>query len=73
MKLDAVNAIIAYTTGSKIGHTAMALWENDILYVVESQGGADWPVEGIQKTEFYSWIRQCKLSGYSMGILVKLK
>lgn len=36
MKHDAVNAIIAYNTGSGIGHTAMALWENDILYVVES-------------------------------------
>lgn len=51
-RLDGVNSFVIYTTGSRLGHTAMALWEEEVrgkrtLFVVESQDGVHWPKRGV--------------------------
>jgi len=46
-RLDGLNPLIMYGTGSHIGHCTTALWFEDGLYIVESQGNALWPVQGI--------------------------
>src|SRR4051794_37689461 len=48
MRLDGLDPIIMYGTGSHVGHTTMALRFDGELYVVESQGAWYWPGNGIQ-------------------------
>jgi hypothetical protein len=36
MRLDGLDPIIMYGTGSHAGHSTMALWFDDGLYVIES-------------------------------------
>lgn len=43
-RLDGLNPLIMYGTGSHIGHCTTALRFDDGLYIVESQGAAFWPV-----------------------------
>jgi len=43
-RLDGLNPLIMYGTGSHIGHCTTALWFDDGLYIVESQGNVLWPV-----------------------------
>lgn len=55
-RLDGLNPMIMYGTGSHIGHCTTALHFDDGLYIVESQGSKIWPVAGIQRTPFAQWI-----------------
>lgn len=56
-RLDGLDEIIMYGTGSHVGHSVMAMWFPDgELYVVESQDGWYWPVHNIQKNKFDDWI-----------------
>lgn len=59
-RLDGLNPLIMYGTGSHIGHCTTALRFDDGLYIVESQGAAFWPVQGIQRTPFAQWIQQTR-------------
>lgn len=59
-RLDGLNPMIMYGTGSHIGHCTTALWFDDGLYIVESQGNQLWPVQGIQRTPFKQWINQTR-------------
>jgi hypothetical protein len=47
VRLDGLDALTMYLTGSRISHVAMALWKNvdgvEKLYIVESQNGVQWP------------------------------
>ena len=47
LKLDGLDPLIAWGTGGRTGHTTMAVWEGDELYVCESTDasptGAYWP------------------------------
>ena len=43
-RLDGLNPMIMYGTGSHIGHCTTALEFDDGLFIVESQGAAFWPV-----------------------------
>lgn len=55
MRLDGVDEIIMYGTGTHAGHSVMALRMDGELYIVESQDGWYWPVHGIQKNKFSEW------------------
>ena len=76
MRLDGLAEIIMFGTGGKFGHSTMALWveENGSreLYIVESQGGWYWPVNGIQKTPYKKWIKLAENASYCV-ILLPLK
>ncbi len=42
-RFDFIDQIIQVGTQSRIGHTAIALWEGDQLYICESQMALYWP------------------------------
>ena len=43
-------------TGSSIGHTTVAVWIEEELYIVESQDGWYWPKHGIQRNKYDEWM-----------------
>jgi len=50
MRLDGLDPMIMYGTGSRSGHSVMALRFDGELYIVESQDAWYWPVHRIQRT-----------------------
>ena len=57
LRLDGLDPIIMYGTGSHSGHTTAALRIDGELYVVESQDGWYWPQHGIQRTPWDQWLK----------------
>lgn len=64
MRLDGLDPMIMYGTGSHIGHNVMALRFDGELYVVESQDAWYWPTHGLQRTKWADWIRQAKQADF---------
>lgn len=62
------DAAIELGTGSHAGHSTMALWQNDTLYILESQGG-HWPKQGLQATEYSIWMGWAQAAGYQVAWL----
>jgi len=69
VRLDGLDPLIMWGTGSRIGHTAAALRSQDgQLYVVESQDHTSyWPVGRVQKTPFNEWVRLASLADYNVA------
>lgn len=44
-------------TGSSLGHTTVAVWIDDELYIVESQDGWYWSKHGIQRNKYDDWMK----------------
>jgi type III secretory pathway component EscR len=59
-RLQGADTIIMYGTGGMTGHTAVALWIGDELFVVESTGVKDyWPAPyGVIRTPYRKWMKQ---------------
>uniref|UniRef100_A0A7S3MJI4 Uncharacterized protein n=1 Tax=Favella ehrenbergii TaxID=182087 RepID=A0A7S3MJI4_9SPIT len=57
MRLDGLDPMIMYGTGSRVGHNVMALRFDGELYVVESQDAWYWPTHGLQRTKWADWIK----------------
>ena len=55
-RLDGIIPFIMLGTGSYAGHSAMALWFEDGLYILESITIWFWPGQGIQRTKYSEWI-----------------
>ena len=60
MRLDGLDPMIMYGTGSRVGHNVMALRFDGELYVVESQDAWYWPTHGLQRTKWADWIKQAE-------------
>jgi len=60
MRLDGLDPMLMYGTGSKVGHNTMALRFDGELYVVESQDAWYWPTHGLQRTLWADWIKQAE-------------
>lgn len=60
MRLDGLDPMIMYGTGSHSGHTVMALRFDGELYIVESQDAPYWPVARIQRNKFSQWIKMAE-------------
>jgi len=56
--------MIQYGSGSYVGHSTVALWVDSELYILESQGGAYWPRQGIQMNPYDTWIQWAENAGY---------
>jgi len=56
-RLDGLDPLVMYGTGSHAGHSTMALRFDGELYVVESQDAWYWPVKSIQRNKFSDWIQ----------------
>lgn len=69
LRLDGIHQLIHYGSGSKIGHSTMALWEGDELYVIESQDAHYWPQKNIQKTKWETWLQWAHNADYNVVIL----
>jgi hypothetical protein len=56
MRLDGLDPLIDYGTGSHSGHSVMSLRFDGELYMVESQDGWYWPNKHIQRTKWADWV-----------------
>jgi len=67
MRLDGLDPMIAWAMGSATGHTAVALWRNESLFICESNAKSPyWPVNGIQCNPYGDWIEYGRLNGYNV-------
>ena len=64
-RLDGLDPMIQYGTGSRGGHCTNALWFGDELYIVESQDTWYWPNKNIQRTPYAQWIEYAKEASYN--------
>lgn len=60
MRLDGLDQIIMYGTGSHSGHSVIALRFDGELYICESQDAWYWPTHGLQRTKWADWILQAE-------------
>ena len=60
MRMDGLDPLIMYGTGTHVGHCVMAMWYEDGLYVIESQDAWYWPRKGIQRNKFKQWLTWAK-------------
>ena len=60
MRLDGLDQIIMYGTGSHSGHSVIALRFDGELYICESQDAWYWPTHGLQRTKWEDWILQAE-------------
>lgn len=72
-RLDGLDEIIMYGSGSRVGHSTVALWveENGVrdLYICESQAGWYWPRTGIQMNKFDQWVKWASDCSFNVVIL----
>ena len=64
LRLDGLDPMIMYGTGSRIGYNTMALRFDGELYVVESQDAWYWPTHGLQRTKWADWIKQAENASF---------
>lgn len=69
MRLDGVDPIIMYGSGTHAGHSVMALRFDDGLYIIESQDGWYWPRHGIQRNKFSQWVQWAKNADFHVAHL----
>jgi hypothetical protein len=77
LRLDGLDPLIMWGTGGHTGHTAIALWFGDELYICESTdsdngNGTDsyWPPPyGIIRTPFDQWMDQAEKANYMVALL----
>lgn len=60
MRLDGLDPIIMYGSGSHVGHSTMALRFDGELYIVESQAAWYWPTKSLQRTKWADWIQSAE-------------
>ena len=66
LRLDGLDPMIAMAMGSATGHTAIALWKDDELFVCEANvKGSYWPVNGVQCNKYLDWMKYGELAGYN--------
>ena len=68
-RFDGIDNMIHIGSGSRAGHTAIAMWKDDELYIVESQNAAYWPVLGVQKTPWDEWMKLAHNADYNVVLL----
>jgi len=74
-RLDGLGTMIMWGTGSRTGHTAMTMWDNGELYVMESTATAAplsckfWPgPENVMKTPWKQWIEDATNAKFMVTI-----
>jgi len=69
MRLDGLDPMIMWATGSHSGHSLMALRFDGELYIVESQDAPYWPIHRIQRNKFSEWMRMAETANFHVCIL----
>jgi len=68
-RLDGLDPLIMFGTGSHSGHSAVACWIDGELYILESQDGWYWPKRGIQRNKWKTWIQWAYNADFNVAIL----
>ena len=68
-RFDGLDNLIHWGTGSRAGHTAMALWKDNELYVLESQNALYWPANDIQRRNWDSWVKWADNADYNVVVI----
>jgi hypothetical protein len=68
-RYDGLDPLIMFGTGSHTGHSAVAAWIDNELYVLESQDGWYWPKHGIQRNKWEDWIQNALNADFSVAVL----
>jgi len=67
LRLDGLDPMLAWAMGSHTGHTCIAIWIDNQLYVGESTvKSAYWPTDGIQITPWNTWLQQAEAADYNV-------
>ena len=67
LRLDGLDPLIAWAMGSSTGHTAIALWRDDELFMCESNvKSAYWPVDGVQCNGYDDWMKYGMENDYNV-------
>jgi len=67
IRLDGLDPMLAWGMGSHTGHTAITMWINNELFVLESTtNSAYWPTNGIQRTPWAKWLDQAEKASYNV-------
>jgi hypothetical protein len=68
VRLDGLDPLIMWGTGSRLGHTAVVLkGEDGLVYVAESQDKTSyWPRGSIQKTPYAEWLSMAHAADYNV-------
>jgi hypothetical protein len=68
-RLDGVDQLIMYGTGSTIGHCTMTVWFEDELYVIEAMENVFWPKKNVQRNKYRDWIKMAHDADYHVSHL----
>ena len=68
-RLDGVDPLIMYGTGSTIGHCTMTVWFDDELYVIEAMENVFWPIKNVQRNKYRDWIKMARDADYHVAHL----
>jgi hypothetical protein len=73
-RMDGLDQFINVVSGSRLGHTTIAMWDekDGELYVTESQAGWYWPRDGIQRNKWEDWIKWAKNADMNI-VLIPMK
>lgn len=67
IRMDGLDPMLAWAMNSHTGHTTITMWKGDVLHVCESTtNSAYWPTNGIQCTEYDTWIQQALKANYNV-------
>ena len=67
IRLDGLDPMLAWGMGSATGHITSAQWMDGELYIVESTvTDSYWPTDGIQKTPYYTWLKQAAEASFNV-------
>lgn len=75
LRLDGLDPLVMFGTGGHTGHSAIAVWDKDELYVCESTdanpfGPVYWPPPyGVIRTPFDRWYQLAINASYHVGLL----
>jgi hypothetical protein len=65
-RMDGLDPMIIFGMGGTTGHTTVALWFSDGLYICESQVNSSyWPTNNIQRTPWATWVQQARAADYN--------
>lgn len=68
-RLDGLDPLIMFGSGSRLGHSAVACWIDGELYILESQDGWYWPKRGIQRNKWKTWVQWAHNADFNVAIL----
>lgn len=68
-RFDGIDSVIHVGSGSRAGHSTLAIWEGEELFVIESQSGPYWPNSGIQKTRWDEWMKWAHNADFNVVLL----